>query len=233
MKGYVYGILLGIIMLSAPFIILSLSSASVANNPALYKKEFQKLGVNGLFEQGYPDEIADNLTAYFKHGPKNRLNASQLTSGELSHMEDVRRLISVSGMWAYLFIFIDLLLIFVIAFGIRQPYSLVRMTAKALIFCGLISIAAVMLILFSFLFFRSSFIGFHYIFFPQGNWSFDATSVIIRLFPQQFFLDLGLRIVLRAFIVSVLLFLLGFAARKSLKELPFAVEKKPSKPVAR
>ena len=224
MKGFVYGILLGLIVLSGPIIVAVLSGSSVANDPVLYKKEFAKLGIYSNFEQGFPDAAAENLTAYFKSSPKPILNLSQMTAGELSHLKDVRKLLSVWSLIAYSLIFIDLLLLFVIAFSIKQPYSLMRMAGKALVFCGLLCLAAVFLISFSFLFFSSSFAAFHSVFFPQGNWEFPETSTLIRLFPEQFFFDMGLKIVFRAFLISTLLLLLGFVLRRGLKEHPWASE---------
>lgn len=46
-------------------------------------------------------------------------------------------------------------------------------------------------------FFEPFFIAFHKIFFPQGNWSFPTDSILIQLYPEQFWVN--------AFIILTLL----------------------------
>jgi uncharacterized membrane protein len=55
------------------------------------------------------------------------------------------------------------------------------------------------------------------IFFPQGNWMFSPDSLLITLFPQQFFFDIALRIFIYAMFQSAVFFGIGYWMNKQLK----------------
>jgi len=53
------------------------------------------------------------------------------------------------------------------------------------------------------------FTTFHVIFFPQGNWMFDPSSLLITMFPQTFFFDISLRIFIYAMFQALIFFGIG------------------------
>jgi integral membrane protein (TIGR01906 family) len=57
---------------------------------------------------------------------------------------------------------------------------------------------------------RTFFIGFHEVFFPQGNWTFDWSDSLIRLFPDRFWFDAGVLIVGGALAAGVLVLGVGY-----------------------
>lgn len=59
------------------------------------------------------------------------------------------------------------------------------------------------LFLFALLFWRQFFVLFHELFFPPDSWTFDPTSGLIRLFPESFWFFLGLTLIGRIVLFSI------------------------------
>lgn len=51
--------------------------------------------------------------------------------------------------------------------------------------------------------FDSLFTVFHLILFPQGNWQFPSNSIIINLFPQEFFITTAIVCIITSFIIGL------------------------------
>ncbi len=128
-------------------------------------------------------------------------NLSLFTPNELGHMIDVKRV--MDGLWrveygagAALFAGLALLLI-------RRE---TRPSAWLGLFFGGILTTALLAALAFFVVtgFDTFFVLFHEIFFPQGNWTFDYTDSLIRLFPEQFWFDAGLLIALGTLAAGVI-----------------------------
>jgi uncharacterized membrane protein len=66
-------------------------------------------------------------------------------------------------------------------------------------------------------YFNTIFTTFHFIFFPQGNWLFDGSSLLITLFPTQFFFDITLRIFIYALIQVAIFIGIGYYLEKQIK----------------
>ncbi len=58
---------------------------------------------------------------------------------------------------------------------------------------------------------------FHAVFFPQGNWMFPASSPLIRQYPEQFFVRMGIIWGVLAVIISLSLAFFGFLKQFSHK----------------
>ena len=75
---------------------------------------------------------------------------------------------------------------------------------------GLSIMLSIILILFVSLGFSSAFDSFHKLFFTQGTYTFDpANEIIVRLYPEQLFMDLGARIFGLFMLSSIFTTLLG------------------------
>lgn len=94
---------------------------------------------------------------------------------ELGHLRDVKRLTDINRV---LFAF-SLITLLVLRKSSLARHSLVYGATGVIILVFIIFITA----LSSWDFF---FIGFHRLFFPQGNWSFPDGSTLIQLFPEAF-----------------------------------------------
>jgi integral membrane protein (TIGR01906 family) len=130
------------------------------------------------------------------------------TDDEYRHMADVRRVFET----AKLMIPVGLLVMLVRlqrarAKGSRAMWRLVRDgSLVAAILVAVIGIVAVVA-------FEPLFLGFHYLFFPQGNFLFDpATSNLVRLYPDWYWEGISLRVG-----VSFIAVALGLAALAHLR----------------
>lgn len=112
-----------------------------------------------------------------------------LTQNELSHMFDVRRLILIGG------VLLGFSLSFVMSFFDRNLSKLA--SRVGLVFIGLF-------LVFFFVDFNTLFGYFHEVFFPMGNWSFPANSLIIQIFPEEFFVFRGFLALISSFIICLL-----------------------------
>jgi integral membrane protein (TIGR01906 family) len=129
------------------------------------------------------------------------------TPNELSHMEDVKRL--VDALWR----------VQVIS-GVLMLGSLVLLLARhetrrsgylAMVAGGILTTALLLvLVLLVLSGFDALFVQFHEIFFPQGNWTFDYSDSLIRLFPEKLWFDAGFMITAGTFLVGVIVGLVGF-----------------------
>lgn len=153
---------------------------------------------------GFPEDaewgLSDRLL-YGSYGTDFLLNAADsrylaelapggeplFTDAEVSHMADVKILL-----WYVMIIGVVLLLItLLLALLLRawRPGGFARgIFAGAWVTLGLMAGLAVLAIIDWQLFFTE----FHNLFFPQGNWAFSADSTLIRLYPEQFWIDAGI-----------------------------------------
>ncbi|MBU3941882.1 MAG: DUF1461 domain-containing protein [Nanoarchaeota archaeon] len=140
-------------------------------------------------------EIDKNVTKYIT-GFNNDLNVD-FDENEKSHMADVKRLIIFEQL---LFIFLVVWL-FVLIKKRKINYSHLKKSALIIILIAVIS-------LISLLFFDRFFELFHLILFPQGNWQFNASSLMIQTYQQSFFQEFFVRVIVVAFIFLLLLIFL-------------------------
>jgi hypothetical protein len=61
------------------------------------------------------------------------------------------------------------------------------------------------------------FVGFHQLFFPQGNWQFYYTDTLIRLFTEQLWFDFAASLVASVFLPATLCGIAGFRWRRAMK----------------
>lgn len=140
-------------------------------------------------------DIDRNVTKYIT-GLGSKLNADFNEKGK-SHMTDVKRLIMFEE-----FLFIALLICFFIL-AYKRKINLNHFK-KA----GLIVFLIALFSLIASLFFNRFFELFHLIAFPQGNWQFEASSLMIQTYQQSFFQEFFVRVIVVAFIFLLLLILL-------------------------
>ncbi|MDD3262769.1 MAG: DUF1461 domain-containing protein [Candidatus Absconditabacteria bacterium] len=128
--------------------------------------------------------------------------SSLFTTNELSHLQDVTAIFNI----IYLIEIIALL-----GFSsILLLFSYLKFKKKIVLGFLLGSVFSLFLLLgviiAIFIDFESLFTSFHYVFFPQGNRSFDGSSALIQLFPIEFFETIAMKI----FLTSIGCSLLGF-----------------------
>jgi integral membrane protein (TIGR01906 family) len=131
------------------------------------------------------------------------------TDDEVAHMADVKILL-----WYAMIIGVGLLLLtLLMALLLRswRPGGLARgVFAGAWATIGLMIAVAVLAIVDWQLFFTE----FHNLFFPQGNWSFPSDSTLIRLYPEQFWIDAGIWLAALLLIFSILALLITWPTKR-------------------
>jgi len=174
------------------------SAKYIIFNQRFYEKEFDK---NKVSVENAP-KISKGLLNFFKG---NNKIPNVFTKKEASHLIDVRNLIKKVDNLLTVLSLINIILLSFLLFN-KEKLS------RPLISAGILII--VMPIPFLFLKFSDLFLKFHILFFPQGNWQFSINSVLIRLFPQQFFYHALIKIIIISCIISVFLLLIGFISSK-------------------
>lgn len=138
--------------------------------------------------------------------PQNYLN---YTSAEISHMNDVRKIMNFTD---YAF-YISLLICTGIITGHHRNREFLK---KAFLYGGIFTAGFLALLLICIFFsFDSAWGIFHRIFFPQGNWQFPAGSLLIQTFPIEFFIGMSYKIFLTSLAEGSLFILLGYFLGKN------------------
>ena len=139
-------------------------------------------------------------TMDFLNGDELNLN---YTTGEISHLEDVK---SVMTFIDYLFYLSLIIVTFMITYYKRNKQQL----KKSFKYGGITTLISIGFVLFFSLFaFNSAFTIFHKIFFPQGNWIFPNDSLLIQTFPIDFFVGISMKIFLLGIILGSIFILVS------------------------
>jgi len=162
----------------------------------------------------------EQILGYLNH---YRQAPAAFTEAEASHMRDVRVLIDIAKV-LFAVLFLGLLWL---ARALWRRYKEKRTRAEAiasartvLLSGGAVTIALVALLALSSLVDFSSFwVSFHHVLFPQGNWEFPADSVLITLFPEEFFESFSLSVILAAGSYAALCVLAGLLLPREHKKL--------------
>jgi integral membrane protein (TIGR01906 family) len=137
------------------------------------------------------------------------------TQYDIQHMIDVR--VVLDSAWRVLAVSAVIVIVGLLALLIPKA---TRRDGYAAIFMGglITTLLLVGIILFLALSWRTFFITFHEVLFPEGGWTFDLTSTLIRIFPDRFWFDgfsLGVGVPLATGgIVTLIGWLLGRHARR-------------------
>ena len=214
------------IMIATPFVLLALSVRFVASGLFLKFEYFRpgfpadQFGFDGADREHYATYVIDYL-----HNFDSRRYLADVVmpngepifiSDELSHMADVKGLISLLYLVALIGIIGAVLFgLYMCRKGGMGIHTGVRLgSIFSIIFMGAVAVVAV-------LGWDSFFRNFHKLFFSNGTWEFYADDSLIRLFPPQFWVDAGIAgggvFVLLAIILFCLSFL-GFKKRRALRK---------------
>ncbi|MFT4147627.1 MAG: TIGR01906 family membrane protein [Micrococcaceae bacterium] len=147
------------------------------------------------------------------------------TANEIAHMSDVKTLMNIAMFGSILF-FVVVGILGLFLFRKHNKGGMVRgFFAGSVLTLGII----VVLTFFAKLNWESFFTRFHTLFFPNGNWQFDKDSTLIRLFPNQFWVDAGTWTVVLTAVFAVIFMILSWptkarrtkirAARKGLQNI--------------
>jgi integral membrane protein (TIGR01906 family) len=206
----------------AIFIIILFGSLNMMIfNKDLYYKEYSKNGVYITLSDNKDTgkEIATNITENVIKYFRNTEELQYFTNSEKSHMADVKHLIRTMQFIYYGAAIISIGLFFYCYRKFKDDkYMFIRVLAKSLLYSSIAAgVFLVLMFLMSVFAFDFLFTMFHLTFFPQGNWMFDSSSLLITMFPQQFFFDITLRIFIYAMFQALIFFGMGYWMNKQLK----------------
>ncbi len=209
LKYYDYLLIICLTLIISSFIIIS-SSLSVINDKDFYNAEFDKNKVYLSFEDPInANIIKDNLHQFFDD---NDQLLDVYTLNESRHLNDVKNIINLFEKINYLLVFIIVITLFILFYK-NYKYSWV-----ILLFTGFFIIFIVILLfLFSYFNFLDLFDKFHRLFFINNSWIFDETSILIKLFPEQFFIDALYVILGKCLFLTLLCFGFSYYLRKTYK----------------
>ena len=188
-----------VIFLAPTFILLNFRLLVFNHN--FYKEEFAKLNVYSNFHSRETvDSQAQNLINFLCCNQK--LDENFYLPRELIHLRDVKKLIRIANTQLFLMI---ILVSIISTFLLYQKRTKLFLNSLAI---G--SLACLLAILFlslaAFINFDLLFLNFHYITFTNDYWQLPQTANLIKLFPQQFFVDFTNRIALQTIIMAVTIF---------------------------
>ena len=130
---------------------------------------------------------------------------------EKEHLLDVRNLIKFSKIALYVFIGFFVLLLIMSGFILKINNYIINFVGKVLVFGGFVTIIlALSLFLLINSDFQAAFESFHRLFFEKGTYIFDpAKDIIVNLYPEELFMDLGIKISANVLTISAIAIILG------------------------
>ena len=150
----------------------------------------------------WPEKITDSdmteraeIISYIQGGEEYH---SELTGNERAHLEDVKKLISIS----YCLFYAAILLTAVLSYFPYKSKDLKRSLNLGAVSCIAITLIVSALISINF---QSAFITFHKILFTNDLWLLPADSTLITIFPEKFFIKFAERVGLYITAISLLI----------------------------
>lgn len=173
------------------------------NNNGFYSSEFSKLGVNAT--------AASNVVSF--------VNGKSSLSGkfgydESSHLEDVKSLLtSVKHLYHAAIVLLAAAVIYLF-----RTRKFLKLMPKIFVISGAVSLLLLLVLFLLSLNFSTLFGILHKPFFASGTWLFPADSLLIQLFPEQFFSDFARTFFLLLLVNSSAFLIIGLFIKKRLKD---------------
>jgi len=180
------------LIITIPFlIILSVLRISSLNDD-FYSQKFLQYNVEDDVQGAVP--LHEKIIDYVKGRSESAPN--ELNEREKQHLGDVRKMQGIATLLLYVFIVLFAMLLIASSVILRINNHIINFIGKAMVFGGILTIIlAVLLLFFITSDFSSAFDSFHQLLFKEGTYTFDpATNVLVRLYPEEIFQDLGSRI---------------------------------------
>ncbi len=177
----------------------------ISNSPSIYYYS-SELNAENRLDDSY-EEMSSVVGFLFD----DEELSDSFTENEKSHMEDVRFLLNIGT------IFIGFLSLIIGIYFLYLYYKNKSFDYRTLTISGYISLVFIGFILISVLLdFQWTFQVFHEVFFPQGNWQFPVDSLLITLFPREFFIQMSYTYIVSTIVLSSILIAKGlFCNHKS------------------
>ena len=164
-----------------------------------YMQEHKRNGV----DVEDPEKLTSDLIGYLQSGER----LDHFNDKEKRHLEDVKGLVD-KGFALYYGLMIVML---GLCFYLYSKKRLLLSVEKASLYSGAIVLGSIFLAILLSPWFDELFVLFHKIFFDNDLWLLDpSTDVLIRLLPQQFFVDFMALVLVRSALAGIFLLIMGF-----------------------
>ena len=173
-------------------------------------------GIRAKFPSVEMDSYQNEMQKYLFGLRATLPEGIEYNNREIKHMADVRSVV-LGVSFALLFI---IAIIAILCFAAYRRLGTSALLLRSLFLGGISSLALTLFILFSFaLFFETSFVFFHSLFFEDGTWIFYPTDMLILLYPAAFFEKIFVQAAVICVLLSLLLALAGFYLKRCQKDL--------------
>ena len=204
-----------LLILILPLLFFLIASNYAGFDDSFYKEKFSEFNVWQKVPNAY---ILHQKVINFLQGRTSDL-PNEFNDREKQHLADVREVVSISRLLLLILIVIFSILLLTFASKMRKN-NFRNFIGKVLALGGLLTllIAAALFFLINSSF-SSAFQSFHRLFFRSGTYLFDPSSeMIINLYPEPLFMDLGIKISLYVVVLGIAAMLTGiFLACKNKK----------------
>jgi len=196
-----------LLIIAVPFLVFLVMLNFYGFDNNFYREKFLEYGVShNVPNSGSLHEKVIN----FIKGESNEL-PNEFNERERQHLLDVRKIIRAAAILLYAAAFLFIFLLIFSSLKLKSSSCIMGFTGKALFLGGILTIilaaAAFFMISFGF---SSTFESFHQLLFQKGTYLFDpANEMIVNLYPEQLFRDIGARVSKGVILSSALVILLG------------------------
>lgn len=196
-----------LLILALPFLIFLLVMDFVGFDTSFYEKKFLEYKVHQEIPEA--SSLNEKIIDFIKG--KNSELPSEFNEREKQHLWDVRRVVRISTIVLYIFIALFILLLIASAFILKANNYIINFVGKVLVLGGILTAILAMVLFFLINSdFSAAFESFHLLLFEKGTYVFDpAKEMIVKLYPEQIFTDLGINISKVVILASAILILLG------------------------
>ena len=203
-----------------PFLLFLIVLNFVGFDKKFYHEKFLEYGV----QKDLPNAVLLHETVINFIKGKDLKLPDELNEREKQHLWDVRSILAISKVTLYALLSLFILLFIASAFILKTNNNLSDFAGAVLFFGGLLTIASAVILIFFINFnFSTFFESFHKILFKSGTYTFDPSAdIIIKIYPEQLFIELGARIFKVLILVSLIIALTGVFStyKKILTALP-------------
>jgi len=190
-----------------PFLVFLLLLHFTIFDGNFYKEKFLEYGIEKEISE--PIHLHEKVIDFIKG--KNYELPNNFNEREKKHLVDVRNAIRVSLIILYFLIILFVLSLAVSIFILKINNLILNFVGKVLLLGALLTIALATILFFVISTdFSTTFGSFHRLFFEKGTYIFDpAKEIIVKLYPEQLFMDLGIKISKRVLMISIIVALFG------------------------
>jgi len=205
-----------LLIIILPFLIFLLILNFTGFSDSFYREKFSEYNVLKNVPQA--DSLHEKVMEFI-NGKSSEL-PKEFNYREGQHLLDVRNIIRIAAILIYSLVILFLLLLIASSFILNANARIINFIGKILVFGGLLTIILAALLFFIINSnFSPAFESFHQLFFQKGTYLFDpAKEIIVNLYPEKLFMDLGIRMSKLVVITSAITILIGaFLLLKSKK----------------